>query len=230
MKITLWKPVFPVMALFVLLSGNVQALPYFVGASIYDAHASGAQRLAGFRYSTNSGDPGSAQLPLDFVGDSPDAGFVGRDITFELQLGDNIFEFDRAKSTWPVSFYGLNLFFNTTGTPLVSTVDEIGDLVVASQNNTVPFFTPVAGTQVSSYGTNALNTLPYNGDTLQSLGLFDISVTGFDIGETSTNVLGSITINVVQRGSPPTPSVPVPATYLLFGIGFVAIRFFHKMA
>lgn len=226
-------------AFSMLACTGAQALPYLVGAGLYDANSDGSARLLGFRYTTNSNDT-SAALPLDLTGDTPDAGAVGKTISFELGLGTNVVTFERSRSAgYTPSYYGLQLFFNGSGTsfnPSQISPAIIGDLVASVQANSSSFLIPGAGTLVPNYGNNGtssstVTTAPYNGATSFSVGLYDIAVTGFDIAHDrggANTMSGSFTLEVTQRT--PTPSVPEPYVPALLGVGFAALGFGRKLA
>lgn len=206
------------------------SLPFLVGASMYDASSSGSAGLLGFRYSTNLNDA-SAAFPIDPIGDTPDVGAVGRGISFELAVGTNTFTFDRSFAS-ARAFYGLQLFFNDTGTsfnPAQTSPAIIGDLVAAvAADSSSPFFVPAAGSSVPTYGSNVspVSTATYGGATVFSLGQYDIRITDFDASHGSS-LTGSFDITVTQR----VASAPAPASFTLAGLGLIlALRSRKRLA
>ena len=73
-----------------------EATVFFVGAQMFKTTATGARHPVEpqYQFSTNI-STGHASFPMDMVGDVPDAGVVGTAIAFELQLGDNVFQYSK---------------------------------------------------------------------------------------------------------------------------------------
>jgi len=109
----------------------------------------------------------------------------------------------------PGSFGGLMLFFNSTGTSFNPPPGEYaGNLVaVTPTTNTGAFIIPAAGILTRSY--SFTGTAPYSGDTVYSVGDFDVSITAFS---SDTLPSGSFTLTVASA------AVPEPATWAMIAL------------
>jgi len=173
----------------------------------------------GYRFTTNGGEGQySASLPLDMVGDTPDEGVVARNISFELQPGSNVFEFDR--DAYPRSAYGLSLFFASSATPFAVPVtgDDAavfaGDLAVASVAGTSVFFVPEVGTMIGPYGSGA-PPVAYSGATTFAIGTDTVRVSEFNIANIDGGPTGSFTLEL--------STVPEPSTFLIWTVGLIGL-------
>ena len=125
---------------------SARADVYLVGAQLYSAGSQG-QTSSTYQYSTNSN---TIHAPFLLNGGS------GLAVSFLLSPGNNIFTFSPpvGRSADPGAFFGLNLFFNTTGTSFNPPGGTIrgGDLTVSGGTGSSLFFTPNPGTLILSYG------------------------------------------------------------------------------
>ena len=210
----------PAIGLVLAVCGTCKASPFLVGAQIYNSNGTtGAQLEPGFRFTTNSGEgQNSAGFLINMVGDTPDAGVVGRDIAFELQPGSNMFAFDH--DAFARGAYGLSLFLATSNTPLIVAVtgDDAavvaGDLAAFSTAGSSAFAVPGAGTLIGPYGTWT-PSVAYSGATAFTIGNDRVTISGFDVANVDGGPTGWFELGVT--------SIPEPSAFLLLGLGLLGL-------
>lgn len=176
------------LALFVAATAHAQTVS-LVGANLFPTNSSGAFPGGDQNLSTNN-TTGSTSLLINGH---------GKGISFPLSEGLNQFTFT-ADIRDPFSlFYGLNLFFNTTGVsynPPHTGVGIPGDLsVFNASDGSAGFATIPAGANVQSYETDggATSIAKANGQSFAIIGNWKIYVTAFSVHYTDRQV-GSFTL------------------------------------
>jgi hypothetical protein len=170
---------------------------YLTGSYIYSSNADGSTPDAGFLFSSDT-SPLHAFMPIDMVGDNPDAGVVDRLQSFLLQPGDNTFVFDLEFSR---AIYGLGLFFDTAPVPFVATEPVVGQLVgYSSADNNPNVSVPEAGTLVTDYHFSK-TALPYSGAVEASWSNANVKITEFKI-ENNPGPQGHFTVNLGELVQP----------------------------
>jgi len=179
---------------------------YLVGAQLYHSDSNGARVDVGYQKSTNISTR-HAFFPLDLKGDPASIidvdglGAVNAAISIPLYIGENKFDY-AGEGNFPVSNYGMNLFFNKNGVSYNPSggLQIPGDLTVTVPADSAAFSTPSFGTLIQTYLQDAQFPQPAasaNGLTSLILGGFEISVTHFDAtNNTPLAPAGSFIINV----------------------------------
>lgn len=217
---------------------SAYAATYLVGAGINASQANGAESIAGFRYSANPADTGAAVLPVAVSGSAGAINPTGRDLSYLLQAGDNLFTIERSASFFRVNHFSMNLFFSDQPDPLAvlpSDAPRAGDLVVSTQNNSGTFLSPAAGTLVAPYNAQApasvvaIPAAAYSGASSFNVGNDTVSVTEFSVFSTPNQTIrATFTVHL------DTPSqVPLPAGLpLLFAglAGLAGLRRFKRVS
>lgn len=123
-----------------------------VGLDVYSSTSQGAVTNTGFRYSSNSRDPGSSYM---FVTPTSNSGATqGKAIIFALVTGANTFTFTPNNNFGLADPYGgIEFFFNQTGVSYNPTDDShAGDLAAYALAGGTGFTTPTTGTSILDDG------------------------------------------------------------------------------
>lgn len=170
---------------------------YLVGAQVFRATSSGglSSNFQPYQYSTNDQ---TNHLAL-FVGSSS----TGLNIQLPLYRGNNVFNYDVPLSVDPLSYAGLNLFFDDSSTPFNpphTGVGIAGHLAVfAETNGSGGVMYTGAGQSVQSYESTGFDyTLaPYSGAHYYDVGELTASVTAFGVNNVGGHgPYGSFTIRL----------------------------------
>ena len=210
---------------------NPAVNPFLVGGHLFRSNGTtGAGLSLGFRFTSNSSDFGTV-FPIDLVGDVPDAGLVPREFAFELQPGDNVFNFPTS-GCCEVSFYGLGLFFNDTGVtfnPAITQGTVGGDLAAFTTGDafvvggSTGFGTPAAGTLIRAFD-SFTGAAAYSGDSSFPVGNSGSQVTITNFAADNNALAGApftatFTITVVSSG-PTGPAVTGTDLYMVTSEAF----------
>ena len=184
---------------------------YLVGANLFPTNSSGVFPGGDQNLTTNS-TTGSTSLDINGQ---------GKGIAFPLSEGINQFTF-KADTLDPFApFYGLNLFFNTTGVsynPPHTGTGIPGNLsVFNATNSSAAFATIPAGATVQSYETDggATSTAKANGQSYAIVGNLKIFVSAYNVNYTNKEA-GSFSIFVTRIVQDVTAKVQITRSAFRF--------------
>ncbi|MBX9736377.1 MAG: hypothetical protein K2X32_05575 [Phycisphaerales bacterium] len=180
--------------------------PFLTGFLLYRSNADGsANNNPAYFYTTNGNIGAARQTLTPSIGPAQTVG-----ISFLLTPGANTFTFATNFPVDPGLFAGVQLYFNTTGTPFqpigAGVAPDLAAFVGTSSPS--PLANPAAGAGIIDFGNSFGPLAAYSGATSVTVGNWVISVSALSINRTPT---GSMTLSVV--------AIPSPAAAALLGLG-----------